>query len=61
MSQRGVTLEEVQETLESGTDASDAKPGTAGRTLVFSYAAEWEGRFFESKEVTVITNQWVKP
>jgi len=31
----------------------DAKPGTEGRVLVLSYAADWEGRFYEEKEVTV--------
>ncbi len=32
MEQRGVTEEEVRETLAQGWEVSDAKPGTKGRT-----------------------------
>lgn len=53
MAQRGVTLEEIRTVLQQGWEALDAKPGTIGRGLVFSYQAEWEGRFFGEKEVTV--------
>ncbi len=53
MYQRGVTVEELEETLNHGWEASDVKPGTAGKVMVFDYAAEWEGRFYQEKEVTV--------
>jgi len=53
MRQRGVTFEEIIQTLEKGWPASKAKPGTFGKTFVFPYQREWEGRYFEEKEVTV--------
>lgn len=54
MSQRGVTQAEVEQTLNEGWKATDAKPGTLGKTKVFSYGgAEWEGGFYLEKEVTV--------
>jgi len=53
MSQRGVTRQEVERTLNDGWVALDAKPGTAGKVCIFSYGNVWEGRFFEEKEVTV--------
>ncbi len=53
MQQRGVTLEEIQRTMAEGWEASDAKVGTEGRVMVFSYGAEWEGQFYQEKEVTV--------
>ena len=53
MLQRGVTVEEIELTLSEGWEASDAKSGTKGKTLVFPYQKEWEGQFFEEKEVTV--------
>jgi len=34
-------------------EASDAKSGTLGKVLVFPYEKEWEGQFYEEKEVTV--------
>ena len=53
MEQRGITEEEVRTTMRQGWKASDAKPGTVGRTLVFPYNAEWEGTQYQEKEVTV--------
>jgi hypothetical protein len=53
MRQRGVTREEIEQTLNKGWEARDAKPGTSGKVLVFPYEAEWEGRFYREKEVTV--------
>ncbi len=53
MLQRGVTRQEIELTLCQGWAAYDAKPGTMGKTFVFPYQAEWEGQFFEEKEVTV--------
>jgi len=51
--QRGISIEEIERTLNVGWEALDAKPGTRGRVFVFDYRAEWLGRFFEEKEVTV--------
>jgi hypothetical protein len=51
--QRGIAIEEIERTLNVGWEALDAKPGTKGRAFVFDYQAEWLGRFFEEKEVTV--------
>lgn len=53
MRQRGVTLEEIKQTMAEGWEATDAKAGTQGRVMAFSYKAEWEGRFYQEKEVTV--------
>jgi len=53
MRQRGVTQEEIEQTLNEGWRAIDAKPGTLGKTMVFPYEQEWEGKFYLEKEVTV--------
>lgn len=53
MAQRGVNLEEIRQALKNGWRAGDCRPGTYGRVWVFPYHAEWEGRFYEEKEVTV--------
>jgi hypothetical protein len=53
MTQRGITLEEIQRALDAGWEAVDARIGTVGRTIVFPYAKEWEGSFYPEKEVTV--------
>lgn len=53
MEQRGITQTEVRKTLREGWNASDAKSGTEGRTLVFTYDAVWEETHYEEKEVTV--------
>ena len=53
MEQRGITPEEIEQTLSAGWNALDAKPGTQGKVLVFEYKAEWFERFFDEKEVTV--------
>ncbi len=53
MSQRGVSREEIEITLNQGRQAVDVKPGTEGKIFIFSYKTEWEGRFYEEKEVTV--------
>jgi len=39
MEQRGIGEEEVRKTLREGWHVPDAKPGTEGRTLVFTYDA----------------------
>ena len=53
MRQRGVTPEEIEQTLRQGWQATDVKPGTLGKSLVFAYEAEWEGQSYPEKEVTV--------
>jgi len=53
MRERGITRSEIEETLNHGWPAGDAKPGTLGRVFVFSYGGDWEGRRFDEKEVTV--------
>lgn len=53
MQQRGVSMDEIEITLNEGWDADDAKEGTNGKVFVFAYNAYWEGMYFEEKEVTV--------
>ena len=53
MEQRGITLSEIEGTLNEGWEALDAKTGVVGKTFVFSYEISWEGKFYEEKEVTV--------
>lgn len=53
MHQRGVSLREIEDTINLGWDADDAKGGTLGRVLVFEFGMEWEGRFYQEKGVTV--------
>jgi hypothetical protein len=53
MLQRGVSIQEIQQALNDGWPAADAKPGTLGRTLVFTFGVEWEGQIYAEKEVTV--------
>ncbi|MFW6118279.1 MAG: DUF4258 domain-containing protein [Chloroflexota bacterium] len=53
MLQRGISKDEIEETLEKGKDARDAKPGTYGKVLAFSYDNSWEGKFYKQKEVAV--------
>jgi len=40
-------------TTNEGWEATDVRSGTSGRVMVFTYGAEWEGRFYQEKEVTV--------
>lgn len=53
MDQRGITREEIEQTLNEGWEAIDARTGTQGKVMVFPFHAEWEGEFYEEKEVTV--------
>ena len=53
MLQRGVTKEEIEETLTKGWEANDSKSGTFGKVFVFSYNSYWEGKFYKEKEVRV--------
>lgn len=53
MSQRGISREEIQTTLNEGRNAEDCKSGTYGKVMCFQYQNEWEGKYFEEKEVTI--------
>jgi len=53
MRERGVSLEEIEKTLENGWLAKDTKPGTYGKVYIFPYNRDWCGKVFEEKEVTV--------
>lgn len=53
MEQRGITRQEIDRTVNEGWEAINAKVGTLGTVMVFPYEREWEGTFYESKEVTV--------
>ena len=53
MAQRGVPADEVEAVVNDGWPATDVKPGMEGRVKVFPYNAEWEGKLFTEKEVTV--------
>ena len=39
--------------MAEGWQASESKPGTMGKVLVFPYDAEWQDCHYEEKEVTV--------
>jgi hypothetical protein len=52
MYQRGITLLELEQTLNGGWEAADAKSATLGKVMVFPYAAEWEGQLYAEKEVS---------
>ena len=39
--------------VERYWEADDAKSGTLGKAFVFSYKRDWEGKYFEEKEVRV--------
>jgi hypothetical protein len=53
MFQRGVSRDEIEQTLNERWEATHAKPGILGKVKIFLYQAQWEGRFYEEKEVTV--------
>ncbi len=53
MEERGVSIEEIEVTLEKGFAASDAKPGTYGKSFIFPYNKKWCSKYFPEKEVTV--------
>ena len=53
MVQRGISKEELERTLNEGWIAGDAKPGTRGKVLVLTYQDQWEGQWYEEKEVSV--------
>jgi hypothetical protein len=53
MAQRGIRREEIERTVNDGWEATDAKPGTLGKVMVFPFQEQWEGRMYEEKEVSV--------
>ena len=53
MEQRGIAEAEIEYVLNVGWEATDAKSGTSGRVAVFPFRGEWQGTFYEEKEVTV--------
>ena len=53
MVQRGISKEELERTLNEGWTAGDAKPGTRGKVLVLTDQDQWEGQWYEEKEVSV--------
>lgn len=57
MQQRGVSLEDIETTINKGRDAEDTKEGTAGKVFVFSFNEYWEGKYFEEKEISVYFKQ----
>jgi hypothetical protein len=59
MDQRGVSLREIERTLNEGWKAEDAVQGTEGRVYVFEYNDVWEGKGYKEKEVTVYF-KWVR-
>ena len=42
-----------ERTLADGWPSAGAREGRLARTLVFPFAAEWQGRVFAEEEVTV--------
>ena len=52
MAQRGVTLAEIEQVLNSGQTSASTKAGTLGKVLAVPFEAEWEGQFYEQKEIT---------
>jgi len=53
MHQRGVSKDDIEITIKKGWTANDAKDGTLGKIYVFTYNANWEGKYFEEKEAPV--------
>jgi len=53
MRERGISIEEIEKTLNEGKYAEDAKKETNGKKYVFNFGKEREGIFFKQKEVTV--------
>lgn len=63
MQERGITREEIERTLAEGEPATDAKVGTAGKTLVIPGPHRRGEKVYAEKEVTVYYkaqgNEWV--
>jgi hypothetical protein len=52
MSERGVLLEEIEETIKSGEEF-DAKYGRLGFRKNFSFGKEWRGTLYSVKQVEI--------
>lgn len=50
---RGISEAEVRSVLEHGWPGTDAQRSTGCRVLVFPFNADWEGRHYQEKQVTV--------
>jgi hypothetical protein len=50
---RGISVAEVEEVLRVGWPGGKPRPGNSAVVHVFGYEAEWNGRWFAEKEVTV--------
>jgi hypothetical protein len=46
MNQRGVSVAEIEQAMNSGEPALGAKAGTFGRRILFPYNSEWEGQIY---------------
>lgn len=53
MQQRGISIEEIEVVINEGWNDDNAKEGTTGKIFVFPHNADWEGKHFGEKEVTV--------
>ncbi len=53
MRERGVTRKEVEKILNEGIIEKDAKQGTLGKKMVFTFKKKWEDIYYEEKEVIV--------
>lgn len=53
MLRRGVTEADVEHTLDLGWPCSDADAGRNCKTFVFEFNADYDGRWYAEKEVTV--------
>ena len=50
MAQRRITVAEIEQTLNRGWEASNAKAGTIGKVLVFEYGQVWEGSTYPRRK-----------
>ncbi len=53
MQQRGVTFDEIQRVMAEGRETIESKPGSYGKVLIFPFQSQWEGKYYQEKEVTV--------
>ncbi|MGB9700134.1 MAG: hypothetical protein ACPL5I_12205 [Thermodesulfobacteriota bacterium] len=51
MQQRGVSLNEIEITMNEGWEAVDGKEGTIGKVFVFPYNNYWAGSYFEEIDI----------
>lgn len=60
MQQRGISLEDVETTINEDWDAEDTKEGTSGKVFVFSFNEYWEGKYFRRKKFLYISSRKVR-